>query len=329
MIFSVIGKKISNWVLLITKFSLMVIIGSFILSSCTAPRSIRTIQNNSPSENQQRVIEENQDELDPNKYFDLLEEAKSIEPKADQTSILKPLEDQLDEFKKVQARNVKNTSINSKKINDLEDEIKQLKIKLEMFEQSFLSMNEEKPAFGEIEADSEEFVILSDEEFSKKKKTQKKQAVDKPVIKAPKEEKSTKPISSVLENAPKEEVEKLNKLSFDLVTAYIDKRDYQKALKKLKEIEGRIDDIEQKNEVNYLIGESHFGMRQYQNAIQYFIKVLESPNNNRHDVARLMIAESHLATGETALAKENYQALMDTNPKSKFAPKARMMLQQL
>jgi len=42
-----------------------------------------------------------------------------------------------------------------------------------------------------------------------------------------------------------------------------------------------------------------------------------------------MIEESHLETGETGLAKENYQALMQNNPKSKSAPKARMMFNQL
>lgn len=352
MIGSLIGKNKTNWILFITKNLTLVIIGTFILSSCTAPRSVRSdrrevVVNKKPKRERGSKLEDEYDtKLNPQEYIKLLEEAKELEksnssskispdeleyatkgPVINSSTIKKPLDEQLKAIQSSQKKNAKKTSINSKKITKLEKEIERLKEKLDFLENTYASSGKQKPAFGDIEANpEEEFVILSDEDIAKQSK---KKKTTKPKSRPKKKEKVVKASSRVPENTPIEEVEKLNQLSFDLVKAYMDKKDFPKALNKLKEIEERIDNIQQKSEVNYMIGESHFGMRQYQKAIQYFIKVLDNPNYGKHDVARLMIAESHLATGETGLAKENYQALMQNNPKSKFAPKARMMLQRL
>jgi TolA-binding protein len=78
-----------------------------------------------------------------------------------------------------------------------------------------------------------------------------------------------------------------------------------------------------------LLGESHYGIKQYAKAIEYFIKVLESPEFSDKENAKVMIAESQIRNGETNSAKQTFKQLIADYPESKFVPRARKMLQKL
>lgn len=126
-----------------------------------------------------------------------------------------------------------------------------------------------------------------------------------------------------------QEITDINNLSFELTESYLENKDYSKAIVKLKEIETGLKSELEKNKHSYLMGESYFGLQQYAKAVEYFIKVLETPDFGNKEKAKLMIAESQIKSGEPESAKETYKQLIADYPDSKHIPRARKMLQKL
>lgn len=80
---------------------------------------------------------------------------------------------------------------------------------------------------------------------------------------------------------------------------------------------------------HYWIGESHFGLGQFSQAIASFKKVMSFKNAEKSDDAQRMIAEAYVKGGNIAEARRAFQRLIDTNPDSDLVPLARKKLQQL
>ena len=114
-----------------------------------------------------------------------------------------------------------------------------------------------------------------------------------------------------------------------MTESYLQNKDYSKAISKLKEIEAGLKTELEKTKHSYLLGESHFGLKQYSKAIEYFKKVLESPDFESKENAKVMIAESQIKNGETESAKQTFKQLIADYPESRFIPRARKMLQKL
>lgn len=77
---------------------------------------------------------------------------------------------------------------------------------------------------------------------------------------------------------------------------------------------------------DYWLGESNYGMKNYQDAIGYFEKIFTFTKSTKKDDAQMMIANSYRAMGDKVKAKEAYQKLLDTYPASPYvkSAKARM-----
>jgi TolA-binding protein len=80
---------------------------------------------------------------------------------------------------------------------------------------------------------------------------------------------------------------------------------------------------------NYWLGESHFGLNQYDKAISYFDKVLKSGSASKKDDAMIMIAEAQVRSGKINEAKKMFNSFITVYPQSQFVPRAKKMLQQL
>jgi tetratricopeptide (TPR) repeat protein len=83
------------------------------------------------------------------------------------------------------------------------------------------------------------------------------------------------------------------------------------------------------NEINLNIGKCYYQIGDYDNALAHFAKVINADDNQFTDHAQLLSADSKLKSGKINEAKGDYKKLIESNPSSPFAPKARKMLQKL
>lgn len=118
-------------------------------------------------------------------------------------------------------------------------------------------------------------------------------------------------------------------VSLTSVVQDINTKNYQGAIRKLNKLVTTEKDPEQINNCNFMLGESHFGLKQYQEAINYYKKVIASRLPVKKDNAQIMLAEAQVKSGRIDEARKAYQVFVEKYPTSEFLPKARKMLQQL
>lgn len=106
-------------------------------------------------------------------------------------------------------------------------------------------------------------------------------------------------------------------------------RNYKGAINELHNMLKTEKNKDNTGKYNYWIGESHFGLNQYDKAVNYFGKVLNSNNTAKKDDAQIMIAESYARSGNVDDAKRAFTELISNYPKSRYIARARKMLQQL
>lgn len=80
---------------------------------------------------------------------------------------------------------------------------------------------------------------------------------------------------------------------------------------------------------HYWIGESHYALRDYNQAIQDFQQVLTYTGSGKRPYAQLMIGNSYAALGNTSAAREAYTTLVNTYPTSSLVAKAQEKLARL
>jgi tol-pal system protein YbgF len=80
---------------------------------------------------------------------------------------------------------------------------------------------------------------------------------------------------------------------------------------------------------HYWIGESYYGLRRYQDAVQAFEMVFDYKKSSKKDDAQLMIGNAYYAAGNKEAAKEAYQKLVSGYPTSPFVSKAEAKLAKL
>jgi tol-pal system protein YbgF len=73
----------------------------------------------------------------------------------------------------------------------------------------------------------------------------------------------------------------------------------------------------------YWIGESHYALGQYKNAIIDFEKVFTFPRSNKNPDAQFKLGLCYVRLGDTAKASEEFQRLIDVYPESNYVSRAR------
>jgi TolA-binding protein len=79
----------------------------------------------------------------------------------------------------------------------------------------------------------------------------------------------------------------------------------------------------------YWIGECHYALRQYKQAIVDFEKVFTFPNSNKSDAAQFKLGLSYLRLGDNAKSREEFQRLLDVYPNSEYVGRAKEHLASL
>ena len=118
-------------------------------------------------------------------------------------------------------------------------------------------------------------------------------------------------------------------INYTNVEKDLNTKNYQDAIRKLNKLVAVEKDPEQINNYNFLLGESHFGLKQYEQAIAYYRKVIASRIPIKKDNAQIMLAEAQVKSGRLVEARKAYEVFVEKYPSSEFLPKARKMLQQL
>lgn len=308
---------IMNFMLIITAIAIVLL-----MSSCVPPSSVREgrvvgfdqrndrkVKREEIAENKEEVIIDDEFEALKTKALQetyALKTTKKVEEVKEEPKI-KPLEDQL---RKLQVRN----DLTNEKVNVIERDIREIKKAILELKGSITNPQVSANKSASTGEEKKEFTIKSDEEASKE---------DEPIVVTAASEKAIDNSEPIVENHSAVNTD------FTVAEKYLEKKDYHRAIRELKELENTLQDEIKKAECRYLLGESHYNLKQYAKAIHYFVKVLQSNDYKKRDQAQVMLAESHMKAGESSKAKNVYKTLLSENPRSQYVPVARKMLQQL
>lgn len=72
----------------------------------------------------------------------------------------------------------------------------------------------------------------------------------------------------------------------------------------------------------YWVGESHYALRQYKNAIIDFEKVFTFPKSNKNPDAQFKLGLCYVRLGDGAKARDEFQRLLDVYPESDYVSRA-------
>jgi TolA-binding protein len=218
-------------------------------------------------------------------------------------------------------------------ISDIETRLGNLeKNKTPIDNEKMLAQNDPKPI-------KKKNLILPDESISKnepkkpvsfKSKISKNHPTNQVAAKeVPKEEpKEVSKTNNVKEEPPA--INAKDKTSqIDEVKKTISQKDYGEAIRKLTKMVNELKDPVTVNICNFYLGESNFGLKQYDKAIDFYQKVLNYGNSDKNDDSQIMIAEAKFRMGNLSEAKNAFAKFLKTYPKSEHTPEARKMLQQL
>ena len=79
----------------------------------------------------------------------------------------------------------------------------------------------------------------------------------------------------------------------------------------------------------YWIGESYYGLKDYERALLEFEKVFTFPNNNKMDAAQLKLGICYLKLKNLVKAKEEFNRLIQIFPKSEYIPLSNQLISRL
>jgi len=109
----------------------------------------------------------------------------------------------------------------------------------------------------------------------------------------------------------------------------IKQRDYSTAINELQQLVKNTKDPVTINLCYFYLGESHYGMKQYDKAIDFYKKVINSGDATISDDALVKVAEANVNLGNLKSAKKYFEELVARFPKSENTPYARKMLQKI
>lgn len=163
-----------------------------------------------------------------------------------------------------------------------------------------------------------------------KKAAKKKVAANKPAPAPAETKKTDKPKKETAKQAEKKK-EDNSAPTGNLTQAmrYFGTKNYNKSISELNAAVQNTADPSMINTCNYWLGESYFGLGQFDKSVPYFKKVINSASQQKKAEAYAMLAEAYMRVGQVDSAKREFSALIEKFPKSQYVPRAKKMLQQL
>jgi len=106
-------------------------------------------------------------------------------------------------------------------------------------------------------------------------------------------------------------------------------RDYREAIQKFEMLLSMNSKHTLSDNCQYWIGESYYGLGNYQEAIIAFEKVFTFSESNKEDAAQLKLGICYIRLKDTVRAKEEFQKLIDNYPTSEYVSTAKRFIAQI
>lgn len=106
-------------------------------------------------------------------------------------------------------------------------------------------------------------------------------------------------------------------------------REYQAAITAFSDLLGNDPNNTLSDNCQYWIGECHYGLGRYNQAIAEFEKVFQFPNTNKADDAQLKLGVCNVKLGDRRQARAEFQQLLSTYPDSEYVSLAEKYLARL
>ncbi|MFZ5516426.1 MAG: tetratricopeptide repeat protein [Candidatus Zhuqueibacterota bacterium] len=108
-----------------------------------------------------------------------------------------------------------------------------------------------------------------------------------------------------------------------------DNRNYKAAIQMFKDLLAQDANNSLSDNCRYWIGESYYGLGDYNQAIIEFTKVFSFANSNKADAAQLKLGLCYLRLGDQARARQEFERLVSDYPQSEFISKAQEYIAKL
>ncbi|MBN2010323.1 tetratricopeptide repeat protein [candidate division KSB1 bacterium] len=106
-------------------------------------------------------------------------------------------------------------------------------------------------------------------------------------------------------------------------------REYKEAIAMFEDLLSRGESNSYADNCQYWIGESYYGMSNFNQAIVEFTKVFSFSSSNKNDDAQLKLGLCYWKLGDKAKAREELERLISNYPKSEYIEKAESFLARL
>lgn len=106
-------------------------------------------------------------------------------------------------------------------------------------------------------------------------------------------------------------------------------RNYKTAIQMFEELLARSETNSLSDNARYWIGESYYGLGNYNQAIIEFTKVFSFNNSNKVDDAQLKLGICYWRLGDRVRARQEFERLISHYPKSEYVSKAQQFLSKL
>ncbi|NQT24436.1 tetratricopeptide repeat protein [candidate division KSB1 bacterium] len=117
--------------------------------------------------------------------------------------------------------------------------------------------------------------------------------------------------------------------SYDNARRSYNARDYRKALQQFNDLLTQDMNHSLSDNCQYWIGESHYGIGNYQQAIVAFEKVFTFPKSNKYADSQLKLGLSYMRLNNSSRAVEEFEKLVQNYPTSSYVTIARQYLDRM
>ncbi len=119
------------------------------------------------------------------------------------------------------------------------------------------------------------------------------------------------------------------KREYEQAYSLFNEKNYEAAIRKFEDLLKADTRNDLSDNAQYWIGEAHYMLKKYQQALVDFEKVFTFPKSNKNDYAQYKIAMCYYMLGNKARAREELKRFMDNYPQSPIYSKAESLLNRL
>ncbi|MCX7879482.1 MAG: tetratricopeptide repeat protein [Ignavibacteria bacterium] len=212
-----------------------------------------------------------------------------------------------------------------RKIQNLEEEIELLRNEIKELVSVLLAkeLNQENKGYPSQENQKNDYEKKKEDKISKKHQSKKNEN-----NRHFQSSKQAKLPSTGTEKSKVEEKTKQLEVTERILSLFKEKR-YEEAINYLNALINEETSDSQLSLFYYWRGEARFQKRNYQEALEDFIKSRSFKESPKKIESHIMIAECYAKIGKSSEAKKEYKKFIEEYPFSEFTPRAKRMIQQL